>query len=190
MGPPPVRRALALARRADWQVVQDLILSETVTVQIPVPTQQPSFSQNINKLCSKWIILFPSQLGHATTIAMFSFHCTGNDYLLGFCVPQTILPHWLLELHIIMHIVCGLCEPSLFKFNTFGYGFKCWLCTYPATQCDSLYIWIKGEQKQNKDTYRISFNQLVRIKIKYKTEAYNTILNEDFAVNCKYKQLT
>lgn len=34
------------------------------------------------------------------------------------------------------------------------------------------------------------FNQPDRIIIKYKTEAYNTISYEDFAVNCKYKLLT
>lgn len=65
--------ALALSLHTDWQAAQDLILSVTVTVQIPLPTQQPSsqaptwswtlrFSQNINKSCYNWIglILHPS----------------------------------------------------------------------------------------------------------------------------------
>lgn len=38
----PLLWAVALACHADWQAAQDLILSETVTVQIPDPTQQPS----------------------------------------------------------------------------------------------------------------------------------------------------
>lgn len=49
------------------------------------------------------------------------------------------------------------------------------------------------KKKKNRDTFcniEYLFNQLDRIIIKYKTKAYNTMLNEDFAVNCKYKQLT
>lgn len=62
-----------------------------------------------------------------------------------------------------------------------------------ATQHDSLCRRIKDEQKQNKETFcniEYLLNQLDRIIIKYKTEAYNTIFNEDVAVNCKYKQRT
>lgn len=106
--------ALALSRHADWQAAQDLILSETVTVQIPLPTQQPSsreltwswtmrFSQNINKLCYKWIRLFPS-----SNMQLKQAWFPGNGHLLGFCVLWTTLPHWLFELHIIMYIVCHL----------------------------------------------------------------------------------
>lgn len=119
VGPRHSGRALALARHADWQAAQDLTLSEPDANQIPVPTQQPSsrelswsntvrFGRNINKSCSEWIILFPSRLEHVTTTDMFSFHSTGNCYLLGFWVLRTTLPHWLFEIHIIMYIVSRL----------------------------------------------------------------------------------
>lgn len=34
---------------------------------------------------------------------------------------------WITHYNVYSLPFCGLCEPSLFKFNTFGYQFRCWV---------------------------------------------------------------
>lgn len=61
------------------------------------------FSQNINKLCYKWLILFPSSDAQQKQPWF-----PGNGHVLGFCVLRRPLPHRLFELHIIIYIVFHL----------------------------------------------------------------------------------
>lgn len=130
-----VLRALDLGRHADWQAAPDPVLFWNS--HSSNPCAHPAAMQSWTNMELNREIQSEYKQVMNNTLSILALTCNKNSHVF-FSVCWERLFAWFVCAAVhntaplivwITHynVYSGPCEPSLFKFNTFGYWFGCWL---------------------------------------------------------------